>query len=202
MSAFIPTAEAIRLMREAWPDATMLAQELFALLTSNLPADAPIPVAKQPGNGQQPVFTVGGFSNGDTLFEITGAQGQPFGSILIQDGALVFAPPFSGEPPQAQDSGTQPLNPRGPGQLPGTTRPQPQAAATGVFPGVVVSGSGDTYQCNVYLQGRRGEPTLLAVKQLQIAPGEVIPAGSWAPICKAPDGEYFMQMPVWLGAPP
>ena len=202
---FIPIAEAIRLMRDDWESAKTLAEELFAMLTADLPADAPVAISK-PLNSAAPIFKVGGYSNGDTLFEVTGAGGTPFGRISIQNGALVFEAPAvvaaAGAGAQIQGSTTMPLIPRSASQPGEPRRPQPpqqqSGGGGGGFPGQVVSGSGSTYQVNVYPAGTGGAAVLVSVKQLQIDPAETIPAGTWTTVVQTSDGSYSMQVPVWL----
>lgn len=63
------------------------------------------------------------------------------------------------------------------------------------YPGRVVAGSGDTYEVAVYTRGFSHAHTRLQVLQLQDAPGEPIPEGTWALVWEA-GGRWYMRVPV------
>jgi len=87
------------------------------------------------------------------------------------------------------------------------TTPEATETTSTVFPCVVVSGSGDTYVCDVYENGLSNAATSRTITQLQIAGTSSLPAGSWNLAVKnnVLDGngdiestEWSMQHPVWL----
>lgn len=60
--------EAIRLLRNTWKSATMLAQELYAILCNDdLPLEHAGPITLKKG-GEWPAFEITGRDSGDTLF--------------------------------------------------------------------------------------------------------------------------------------
>ncbi len=65
------------------------------------------------------------------------------------------------------------------------------------FPGVIVSGTGATYQANIYLNGLSGAATTVTVTQLQISSSETIPVGTSCLVVKS-GSNYYAQIPVWL----
>lgn len=67
----------------------------------------------------------------------------------------------------------------------------------GGIPGEIISGSGNTYQVDIYRNGLSGSATRVSVRQLQIGSGETIPAGTWTMVSQLADG-YYMQVNVWL----
>jgi hypothetical protein len=74
------------------------------------------------------------------------------------------------------------------------------------FPGKVVSKdnpTGNDYTVDVYKLGTGDKAsTQKGVKQLQVAPGDTIPPGTWCVVLVVPDkkgiDQYYMQIPVWL----
>ena len=86
------------------------------------------------------------------------------------------------------------------------TEPDSEGTPIGTFPRKVLSGTGDTYSCEIYKNGLLKAPVIISVRQLQIEGAEVIPAGAWALVTqmKVDEGseettdEYTMQITVWL----
>jgi hypothetical protein len=66
-----------------------------------------------------------------------------------------------------------------------------------VMPGKIVSGSGDTYQVELWPDGLKQKSEIKEVKQLQISPNETIPIGTKMLVVKMNADEYFMQVPVY-----
>lgn len=65
--------QAIRLLREQWPNPTMLAEELFAILSNEkLPLYHEGPVTLAKGDDAQPGLSLPGFNEGDTAISISG----------------------------------------------------------------------------------------------------------------------------------
>jgi hypothetical protein len=161
--------ERIRLLKNDPWDATDLAQELYAMdLAANTDGT-------NLGNGATTTgpITTNDYVTGDTLFQVNRQGQQPFIISLNSDGQFVV--------------NEQPMVGGGGGS----------AAATS-FPGQIVSGSGNSYVVAIYALGLSQPPRNVNVTQLEIDPGDAIPAGSWATVSRAADGTFFMQVPVWL----
>lgn len=168
--------EAIRLMRDDWPKAKQLAEELYAMLTGTNPVvtNAPLQINSPAG---VPPFQLGNYSNGDSLFEITRPNGEPFGRLAIEDGNLLF----TAAKPIAQPN-----------------IPTPSGGGGGGIPAMITDGSGDAYTATIYPAGLSGPTQSVQVKQLQIDPTDTIPAGTWTHAFLQADGQYTMQVPIWL----
>lgn len=69
---------------------------------------------------------------------------------------------------------------------------------SGTFAAQITGGTGDTYTADVYINGRSKAPVTKTVKQLEIDDAETIPAGTWALVARQKDGEYLIQVAVWL----
>lgn len=98
--------QAIRLLREDWPDATELAEELFAIFNADDPVETGPLSTTIPQDSTQPAQVINNYSPGSTLFQIKGPGGAPVGDIKIVNGNLVFDsaptkgvlfPPFKAE---------------------------------------------------------------------------------------------------------
>ena len=165
--------DAIRLLRTYWRNPNMLAQELFAMFTETQAQGTLGPVTINSPAGSQPYMTLGGYQVGDTLFRIRNTDGTVTNLGLGDDGTL--------------------------GPVAGTTVPK-VAVASSVFAGKIVSGTGSTYQVDVFENGISRPAIRRTVKQLQINSAATIPAGTQALVVKGADGKYFMQVPVWLGS--
>lgn len=83
-----------RLMREENWTATGLAQEIWAMMQPDVPnnTQAPVNVALPQGSTAAP-FQVAGFSDGETIFNITKGNGQKYGDISIVGGQFMFTDP-------------------------------------------------------------------------------------------------------------
>jgi len=164
--------EAIRLLREKWPNASMLAEELFAILNSDLPTgiDGPLTIDNQ--SPDQPALIIRQF--GDSPIDIVVQRpGQP-----------------GGLPSEEDQETVSPAEP---------TTTTTISGGGGAAPGQGVSGTGAVYQVALYEQGLAQDSTrTVTVTQLQIDAGDTIPAGTWVIVFGAGDGTFFMQCPVWL----
>lgn len=164
------STQALRLLRERWRDPTDLAEELYAILSSvNLPLSHGGPITIDAGAGGQPAITLRGFDDNGVAIRIERSNG-----VFLDIG-----------PSYLDLGGGEVRN----GTTPGGQ--QQQDPGGNVFTGEVISGSGANYT----VQLRSGEQ--VPATQLQIASGEVIPAGT-AVILVREDGAYYMQAPVWL----
>ncbi len=162
------SGEALRLLRELWPDATELAEELYAIFSSvTLPLEHSGPVTLNNPNGAGAGVTLPGYSSGDQILSIPRADGGTI-TLSLGDNGLVL------------DGGTL--------TTPASTTQQ--QTEDKVFLGSVVSGSGSTYKVNL---GNK----VVTVTQAQINADETIPAGTKALVLKS-GNSYAMQVPVWL----
>jgi hypothetical protein len=74
----------------------------------------------------------------------------------------------------------------------------PPANSGFTVPGQISSGSGNTYNVNLFENGSTSASTrTVSVKQLQISGSETIPSGTWVVVYQV-GSEFFMQTPVWL----
>lgn len=193
--AFMP-GEIIRLLRETWPNATMLAEELYAIFNTDKPIELTSPLQITNPRPGVPSLTIadGGFSD-SVLINKSGLPGFSFPP-------LPGLPPYPAANPAGGFSVTITIGPGGVAASQGPTGgaqspvPRPQSGGGG-FPGKVVSGTGDTYEVDVYADGLASPPVRRTVTQLQIAPDETIPAGTWALVAQS-GGGFVMQVPVWL----
>ena len=72
----------------------------------------------------------------------------------------------------------------------------------GSIPGKILSGTVDTYQVQLYPNGKAAAAGLtVTVKQLQIDPAATIPPGTWAMVSKT-GLVYSMQVPIFLAPAP
>jgi hypothetical protein len=198
--------QAIRLLREYWPNAKMLAQELYAMFldTTDLthagtltmtpkPGVSPFTVQYPDAQSSGPVFNYtygdgtegGGFSVGDT------------GGVVIQGSSVEmrYTDPETGQQqsyrfPESADRAN-----------PSNSRKQQQRSGGGGFPAQVVSGSANDYQVAIYPNGTAKASSQVAARQLYIHPSESLAAGDWVTVISVDDGDgntlYYMQEPVW-----
>ncbi len=186
-----------RLLRNKWPNAQLLAEELFALLSSDEPIEIDSPVIITSNTGSPPL-TLRNFGSDDSMIDIVRAPPDridfpdipPLTLPALDTGSITYTTIYEDG---SRESGT---GDRGADEPP--TQVSVEGGGGGGFPGVVVSGGpGDSYQVNVYENGLSEAPIERTVTQLSIAADATIPVGTWALVGKV--GEtYFMQVPVWL----
>lgn len=154
-------AEAIRLLREDWPNATMLAQELYAIFQDSVPASTNAPLTANSSNPDQAPLVVNQFGNGGLSISFNKGQG---GGIQINDGV-----------PQLVDKNGNPVGGSG-GGVPGK-----------VLSG---SGSGP-YQVQIYPAGLSGTTKTVSVTQLQIDSSDSVPANTWTIVNQVGSNYYM-----------
>jgi hypothetical protein len=178
--------QAMRLLRERWGSPNELAEEIFAILTSDVPVriDSPVVITAE-GSDRSPPLTVRNFGQDDAMVRF---ERRRLPDVAISydggDGDGEEVTEFYG------DGSTESIDPE-------TGEGTPSTQGGGGLAGVVVSGSGDTYQVDTYPQGLSAPPVRRTVRQLQIAEGEAVPAGTFALVVQA-GGEFYMQVPTWL----
>ena len=237
-----------RLLRTIWPNAQLLAEELYAMMDDNAPVSSG-PITFEVNPGEAPI-TFQGAGGDDPLFQFRGRSGEDLGDTTFNE---VFNPATSGAgggggTPQTtrpivtaalgkiiNGSGTTYqlslylagptaglttvsatlISPDTDFDLPAGTfvnvyRISSTAPATGVtwffqqsipqtFPGTVTGGSGTTYQMDVFPFGLAGGVSKnVTVLQLQIDGSDTLPVGTKAMVSKMADGQYVMQVAVYL----
>lgn len=87
-----------RLRREEGWSATSLAQEIFSMMSPDVPMETrgPVLVSLPEGSTEAP-YQIGNFSDGNTGFSITNTDGTPYGDISIDGGQWFFTEP-GGQP--------------------------------------------------------------------------------------------------------
>jgi hypothetical protein len=198
--------QAPRLLREKWPDAVTLAEEIFAIWTSEKPVkiDGPLEVTNDTG---KPSITINQGDAGDVAITINNNPvpvppdpGLPDNVNIVENTYIT----------NIYGDGTTEGFPEPPVPPPGPEVPQPGTGENpivaegggGGFPGKVISQtSGAVYSVAVYEQGLSESPTTREVTQLQIHEDATIPADTWTIVGTVGTGanvSRFMQVPVWL----
>lgn len=187
--------EALRLLREKWQNPTLLAEELYTILNSDLPLniDGPVTINNPPGS-TEPGLTINQEGGGDIAFQINKNNGDGTQSIVqlsYTGDTLVFDGPITDpEDPDADEDNTE--------------EQTPESSGGGSIPCRVVShiGSGASYQIALYEQGvDLGITQTVTATQLQIAADAEIPEGTWTfanKISRTGGDVFYIQVPVWL----
>lgn len=169
--------QAIRLLRDDWPKAKQLAEELFAMLTGDAPTVSNSQAQINAPAGVPPL-QLGNLSLGDSLFQVRGKDGALLGNFLLGPDGLTFQGPAAQAAP--------------------TPQPAPSGGGGGIPAMITAGGPGDTYTATIYPAGLSGTTQSVTVKQLQIDPSDTINPGTWTHAFLQADGQYTMQVPVWL----
>lgn len=182
--------QAARLQRETWASPTELAEELYAMFTSEKPVvfDSPV-VINNPTGG--PGITINQGDAGDTSIEIinnpywhqgdtTTTITNQFITIIYGDGTIEGYPdpPPAPEDPQPGDG-------------------EPVGGGGGGFPCEVVSGSGFLYTCNVYTSGLGTTPIQTQVRFLGMSSQAQLPAGTQS-VANLVGASYFSYVACWI----
>lgn len=187
--------QSIRLMREDWGSPKELAEEVYAILNSDEPIeiDSPVTITNTTNSPPLTLRQFGGTDNGIRIekypeppgefddvppLEFPDDVGLEILTLIGTDGTIETG---TGDPTDDDDPTTVAI----------------ESGGGGGFPGKIISGSGSSYQVDVYEDGLTESPTRRTVTQLQIDSSETIPANTWALVGKIGD-EYFMAVPVWL----
>lgn len=190
MSNFL-REQAVRLRRTKWKDKVdLLADEIFQILSS-VPDTSPGQVTIDQGDGLPPITLPPNFTD------------SPFGDFVLPDLDL---PSYDSNPVGVERTAIpDPLNglDNQPTRYLKTTKYIQRTRV--VCPGVVVSGSGDTYRVRLYPNGLNdgssgGSTLTVTAKQLQIASTEAIPAGTWALVWRYTESEVELAQIVESGA--
>jgi hypothetical protein len=182
--------EAIRLLREVWPTPTMLAEELFVLLSSpDIPITTSAPITYTPPNADATQAALNIATNpGQPAISITGPGGT---SISLGTGGI----DLGGVP--LYNIGIPPANELPPfPEIPGTTTSGGSGTLVpgGGIPGTIVSGGPGA---NYVFQPTAGGATINVI-QGQIDPSQTIPAGTFAIASLVGKSTYYIAVPVWL----
>lgn len=190
-----------RLLREdASLTAPALAEELYAMFGPDVPIEHHGPITIYKSGENQPAITLRGFEPGDMVFNIerpeepdiqmtfnnqggfNGPSGSVFGPITINEAERQGVDP--GQLPIKDTKDVKEIILAGGGT----------STAGNAFPGLVLSGSGSSYQ--VLVTTSTGAITVTAT-QMQIASGQDIPADTAAIVVRT-GNTYRLQVPVWL----
>lgn len=194
----------MRLLREKWRSATLLAEELYAMFQDKIPLThrAPLTIRHDgPGAALRVTNPSGPSSTFDGSMSITRGGvtiSNPQGPAITIDNYRAGDDLIRVRDPAGGEVGC--LFSDGVNLFWNCTEPTPISGGGGgsgagnAFPGTVVSGSGSTYQVSIETQ--TGTQTV-TVTQMQIAGGETIPAGTPAVVVQV-GAAYKMQVPVWL----
>lgn len=183
---------AIRLLRENWKNATLLAEELYAMMKGTIPLEHNAPV-KLNGNDNPdaPLKITRPSQTANPAIDFDFGGDEPIrlqpndenGITLVSPQITFHYTDFDGRPKE-------------------TKWPGPDEEGTSVFPARVEShSSGSQYRVRIYPSGVSGPFLLVTATQLSIATGSVIPDGTWTTVGFTGSGRnksYFMQVPVWL----
>lgn len=189
--------ESLRLLRTKWPNASMLAEEIYALMfgqrTSTVTFEGPIEIIN---NTNKPAVTIINNGNGSTALQVgstghpgangtngingapgtNGAGAGPANNIVINNGNVFSTTTPSNAPAGGSGSGSVTQTPTG-----GLAQ--------------ITGGSGASYTATLYLAD--ATTVAISVTQKSIAATETIPVGTWVYVVRI-DTAYYMQHPVWL----
>jgi hypothetical protein len=193
-------SQLLRLLREKWNSPKELAEELYAMLQdgnpvetaggltlSNIPGVAPLTL-KPSDFGTQPAISFGTAADDPAI----GWQADDAG-IAFDGPAFQFNVMDDGIPSTYDVGG----NTKAPNNIVNKITVKLTA---GGYPGKVMSGTGDTYQVQIYPTGLSGPSQTVSVKQLSIAEAAEIKAGTWTFVTKTTLDKkdfFYMQVPVW-----
>ncbi len=161
--------QAIRLLREKWPNANILAEELFAILTSSIPLthNGPLEITN---NTDGPAITIRNYGGSEIAFRVIRAddpaspQGTPGENRVVTD--------------IGNDGSRDPV-------------PEDEEQGSSAFPGKVVSGSAATYQVDIYENGTAAAKTATVAARIgNLETGVNVPANSWVVVMRLATGAY------------
>ncbi len=189
--------QAMRLRRTDWKNATLLAEELYAMFQEDIPLTHSGGLElKAKGDDAPLTLTRGEFSDGPVLtFNNGGGDTGGFawdGADLVISGPSIFFETLDGE-------GNPVRTALGEGSGGGDEEEEETPASS--YPGQVVSGEGTAYRVNVYTAGTSGTPTEVSAVGLGVADEAQVAAGSWHMVSAVPDARgvtrYFFAPAVW-----
>jgi hypothetical protein len=171
--------ESLRLLREKWPDANMLAEELYAIFRA---------LDSQPSTQNTPAAIT---SNQQGVAPLT-LTPYPNDTLLLQFG------------PQGIDGSMQLIN-----GFPTPVNGQGQQQGGGGDAGTIVGGSGNTYQVQLKSSGKTVTATQLQIASTETIPvgtsclvAKVTVSGAQHvgvnQSSNVQGAQYFIQVPVWL----
>lgn len=159
--------QALRLLRTKWRNATSLAQEIYAIISNpKIPLYTEGPIIIQRGASGETPLQFRGFSEGEPVIEIDRGDRDPIEITIGEEGFELPLEEDEIEDEQTGDGGN-------------------------VFPGEVVSGSGETYQVEI-IDGDTVEATCLGISD-----EDEVPAGT-SVMLTAHNDTYYFTVPLWL----
>lgn len=194
--------QSIRLRRERWENADLLAEEIYAILNSDEPIEIDSPTTiTAPSDSNAPALTVRQFGNSDQILALGSRRPPPedpgfpeFPPININIGDYAVTVTFTDGNIEVFE-GVDPENPQG--QQQGFGRRPTGSGGGGVIGQVLSGGPGADYLVTIYPNGLDGESGVVNAVQLGIASDATVPAGTWVVLTTL--GElYYMNVPLWL----
>ncbi len=177
-------SQRIRLLRETpWRSAQELAEELYAMFSGEDPVQFEEGITLQMGEDGRSPIEITDFNGDDDTPLLRLRRGDLVFDLMIDASGDLVVERSDGEGgSESSDNATDPE----------------VATSTATFPGKVLSGTGTSYEVEIYPSGLSGDTETVTVTQLQIDASETIPADTWAMVSQQADGTYTMQVPVWL----
>jgi hypothetical protein len=165
--------QAMRLLREKWPNADLLAEELFAILTAERPTLTNGPIVINNESDQTPLIIR---NLGDAPFAIEIITSDP----TKEDGFKNAKIDNDGNPVVDEED-------------------EEEAEGGGSVPGQVVSGSGTSYSVQIYENGSGSASTqTVTVRVPNLADGEDLSEGDWLLVSLLANGTYEALATVWM----
>lgn len=161
---------AIRMLRNRWASAEMLAQELYAIFCqSDLPLEHQGPITLDKPAGEQPAVKLRGFRDDDPILEVEDPDGGD--PILLT--------------PEGLDMGGRVIRNA---RLEDTDQEEPPTS--NVLLGTIVSGEGDTWSVST-------DQGTIEATQLNANAFTALPVDLQVIVYKI-NGLYYINVPLWL----
>jgi hypothetical protein len=202
--------QAVRLLRKDWPDATQLAQELYAMFQDDIPLTQTGPLTLSPRRGV-PALTIKTPDPMQPLILVTTPDGEPLGGINLGDVSLGDTPFYPTPIGDLNAPDTTVIDPARttiymggkvkntkPVSNPDKPPTDQQPAGGAACAGNVLSGAGATYQVALYENGLGvGSTGTVQVTVAGLAAGEDLAVGTWLTVCKSKLNTYAAVAAVW-----
>jgi hypothetical protein len=167
-------AQAVRMLRETWSNATMLAEELYAIFSDDIPLNNNAPLTLSNPNGSAAPLTIQEPGLGNEVINFTGRTGAPIGGITIVDGV----PTFSGSSGSSTSSSSTVSN----------------LASGFVAAGPDLDGN---YTITLSHGNTLGGSGTVSAAPVQSG-SQTIPTSTGCIVSKNKDGTFSFMVPVWL----
>lgn len=177
--------QAIRLLRESWGNATLLAEELYAMFQNDIPISHSAPVTFSNFNSARPALTIDTNTNtGVPPLQLRGPDGTS-ASISITGGSTTFTNNSTGNVVNIE-------NITGDNIVGGGSGVGGGGGSGNTFIGTVQGGTGTTY--TVLLDN--GDTVTATVPG--ILGSEQVPSGNSYPVVQTDSNVFQMYVPLWV----